>query len=215
MKLAAVVVLAFGLGSLQGCQDDVATPFPPGLEPLEDNRVPDASGPPKEELRSLQGRSGSTNQTHGRGFVFTDPATLWSLTKDPAAMVARCRTNVQTVTSGDDPMYELDYVVHYVVNDIVTVEWDDQWRYGIIDGTSDAPVLGMIRHQKINGSDFISLSEGTIQVIATDDPNISELAFVEHLDAISGNAGDLLEGMQDNYARLVALAHDLPRPSCP
>lgn len=211
MKLAIVLALA----SLAGCQDDVTTPFPPGLEPLEDNRVPDATGAPTEELRSLQGRSGDTEQTHGRGFVFVDPATLWGLTKDPEAMVARCRTNSQTVTLGADPAYELDYVVRYVVEDIVTVEWDDQWRYGIIEGTSEQPVLGMIRHQKIQGSDFINVSEGTIQVIATNDPNVSELAFVEHLDAISGNASDLLEGMQDNYARLVALAHDLPRPSCP
>lgn len=214
MTARAVTVL-LALASLAGCQDDVTTPFPPGLEPLEDNRVPDATGAPTEELRSVQGRSGGTEQTHGRGFVFTDPATLWELAKDPTAMVARCRTNSQTVTPGGDPMYELDYVVHYVVEDIVTVEWDDQWRYGVIDGTPEAPVLGMIRHQKIQGSDFINLSEGTIQVLATEDPNISELAFVEHLDAISGNANDLLEGMQDNYARLVALAHDLPRPSCP
>jgi hypothetical protein len=210
-----VATLVLALASLAGCQDNVATPFPPGLEPLEDNRVPDATGTPTEELRSLQGRSGDTEQAHGRGFVFIDPATLWQLSKDPDAMVARCRTNSQTVTLGGDPMYELDYVVHYVVNDIVTVEWDDQWRYGVIEGTTDAPVLGMIRHQKIQGSDFINVSEGTIQVLATDDPNISELAFVEHLDAISGNADDLLEGMQDNYARLVALAHGLPRPGCP
>lgn len=209
----ATIVLA--LVSLSGCQDDVATPFPPGLEPLEDNRVPDATGVPTETLRSTQGSSGDTDQTHGRGFVFVDPATLWALTKDPLAMVARCRTDAQTVTPGADPAYELDYVVHYTVNEILTVEWDDQWRYGIIEGTPDAPVLGMIRHQKIQGSDFINVSEGTIQVLATDDPNISEVAFVEHLDAISGNADDLLEGMQDNYARLVALAHDLPRPSCP
>lgn len=213
MKLRAAIVLA--LASLAGCQDDVATPFPPGLEPLEDNRVPDATGQPTEQLRSVTGSSGDTKQAHGRGFVFVDPATLWQLTKDPLAMVARCRTDTQTVMLGSDPAYELDFVVHYVANEILTVEWDDQWRYGIIEGTRDAPVLGMIRHQKIHGSDFIDLSEGTIQVLATEDPSISELAFVEHLDAISGSAGDLLEGMQDNYARLVALAHQLPRPSCP
>ncbi len=212
MKHLTFVLVVAGLA---GCQDDVSTPFPPGLEPLEDNRVPDATGAPKEELRSVQGRSGGTAQVHGRGYVFTDPARLWALTKDPQAMVARCRTNSQTVMLGDDPMYELDFVVHYVVNDIVTVEWDDQWRYGVVDGDPDDPMLGMIRHQKIQGSDFITLSEGTVQVLATDDPNLSELAFVEHLNAVTANANDVLEGMQDNYARLVALAHDLPRPSCP
>ncbi len=39
----------------------------------------------------------------------------------------------------------------------------------------------MIKHQKIHGSDFVELSEGSIQVLATSDPDISELTFVERL----------------------------------
>jgi hypothetical protein len=210
-RLAYVLALA----CLAGCQDDVTTPFPVGLEPLEKNTVPDATGAPTEVLRTHEGSNSSFEYAHGRGFVFATPGALWAATKDPLAMVARCRTDTQIVTPGDDPSYELDYVVHYVVNEVVTVEWDDQWRYGTVEGTPDAPTIGMIRHQKIQGSDFIDRSEGTVQVLATDDPNITELAFVEHLDAISGNSSDLVEGMQDNYARLVALAHELPRPGCP
>lgn len=213
--MTARVAFVLCLASLAGCQDDVSTPFPPGLEPLENNSVADATGAPTETLRTRDGSNDSFEYAHGRGFVFTSPQALWQLTKDPEAMVARCRTTTQTVMLGDDPRYELDFVVHYYVDDILNVEWDDQWRYGTIGGTPDAPELAMIRHQKIQGSDFIDRSEGTIQLIATDDPEITELAFVEHLDAISGNSGDLVEGMQDNYARLVALAHELPRPSCP
>lgn len=72
----------------------------------------------------------------------------------------------------------------------------------------------MIRHQKTQGSDFITRSEGTIQVLATDDPEVSELAFVEHLDAVSGGASDVLAGMQHNYDALVALAHGSLIPPC-
>jgi hypothetical protein len=86
---------------------------------------------------------------------------------------------------------------------------------GVILGTPDDVQLGMIRHQKTQGSDFISLSEGSVQVLATPDPNVSELAFVEHLDAIQGGVGDLLKGMQRNYEALVALAHETPTPACP
>ena len=73
----------------------------------------------------------------------------------------------------------------------------------------------MIRHQKTQGSDFISLSEGSVQVLATPDPDVSELAFVEHLDAIQGGVTDVLKGMERNYDALVALAHDAPTPPCP
>src|SRR5690606_23293935 len=116
--------------------------------------------------------------------------------------IARCSTSERTVTVGTDPAYAFSFLVHYIVRDILTVEWEDQWRYGVIEGTPDAPVLGMIKHQKTQGSDFITLSSGTFQVLATPDPAITELAFVEHLDAISGSTGDVVRGMQHNFDAL-------------
>ena len=204
--------LATSLLVLAGCQDNVATPFPPGLEPLDDNQVED-SNQITEGLRHKTVSGGPIN-LHGRGYVLTSPAALWALTKQPAAMIARCSTTEQSVTFDTDGAYELSFVVHYIVRDILTVEWDDQWRYGIIEGSVDDPVLGMIRHQKTQGSDFIDVSEGTIQVHATEDPEVSELAFVEHLDAVSGTADDVLAGMQNNYDALVALAHGAAIPAC-
>ena len=54
----------------------------------------------------------------------------------------------------------------------------------------------------------------TIQVIATDDPAITELAFVERLDAISAGADQVLAGMQHNYDALVALTRGPALPAC-
>ena len=65
------------------------------------------------------------------------------------------------------------------------------------------------------GSDYIDLSEGTIEVLATADPEITELAFVEHLDATSAGISDVLRGVKHNYDALVALAHDAALPPCP
>ena len=131
------------------------------------------------------------------------------------AMVAVCSTDEQHITENTEAQYEYSFLVHYVVHNVLTVEWDDQWRYGVILGTPDDVQLGMIRHQKTQGSDFISLSEGSVQVLATPDPDVSELAFVEHLDAIQGGVTDVLKGMERNYEALVALVHDAPTPPCP
>jgi hypothetical protein len=73
----------------------------------------------------------------------------------------------------------------------------------------------MIKHQKIQGSDLITLSEGSIQVLATSDPMISELSFVEHLDATQATAGDVVKGVTHNYDALVAVVHGQPIPPCP
>lgn len=194
---------------IAGCQDNVTTPFPEGLEPFEDNIVPARpDGPFVEELRTATSDKNFV-RVYARGFVLVPPATLWEVAKNPEPNVAVCKTDQHTVTAANEPQYEFSFLVHYIVNDILTVEWDDQWRFGMIDET-----LYMIRHQKVQGSDFIELSEGTIQVLATDDPNVSELAFVEHLDATAASADDVLQNVRHNYDALVALAHGAPIPPC-
>jgi hypothetical protein len=202
-----LAVIAIGLTS---CQDNIATPFPAGLEPFEDNALPaQPDGPFVETLRTATDDEDFI-RVYGRGFVLMPPAELWAVAKHAEPNVSTCKTDEQQVTEANEAQYEYSFLVHYVVHDILTVEWDDQWRFGIVDET-----LGMIRHQKVQGSDFIRLSEGTIQVLATADPNVSELAFVEHLDATAASTGDVIQGVQHNYDALVATAHGSPIPPCP
>lgn len=209
-----VLGLSALLVSAAACQDDVATPFPEGLEPFEDNPV-ELDDPLTAEMLHAITQDGDTIKVYGRGYVQASPAKLWALTHNPPAMIALCSTDEQQVTENTEPVYEYSFLVHYTVHNVLTVEWDDQWRYGIVVGTPEDVQLGMIRHQKIQGSDFITLSEGSVQVLATADPNVSELAFVEHLDAIQGGVSDVLKGMQRNYDALVALVHEAPTPACP
>jgi hypothetical protein len=203
-----------------GCQDNVTTPFPVGLEPLEDNLVPVQQGGDKlEMLRTTSTDVDSEIAIYGRGYVLVAPTVVWPASKVPEANYAACSTNSQMVMPNNDTTYEYSFLVHYVVNNILTVEWDDQWRWGTIqDGTgsgSDAAFFGMVKHQKTEGSSFIELSEGTMQVTATDDPNVAELAFVEHLKAAGGGVSDVLAGVQHHYDSIVAVAHGNPIPACP
>lgn len=197
---------------LVGCQSNVKTPFPAGLEPLADNPV--ELGAMTETLVTQTSDSPYV-KIFAKGYVLVPPATLWAAAKSPAPNMAICSTDVQTPTENNDPAYEYSFIVHYTVNNIVTVEWDDQWRFGTVEGTPDAPQLAMIKHQKTQGSSFISLSEGTIELDATADPNVSTLSFVEYLDATSAGVSDVLKGVQHNYASLVSVAHGGPVTACP
>jgi hypothetical protein len=208
-----VIRAAFLLAVTAGCQSNIKTPFPPGLEPLEDNPV--VLGDTFAEGLVTQTASSPYVKIYGRGYVLVSPATLWAAAKSPAPNVAKCSTDVQTEDIANDPRYEYSFLVHYTVNNILTVQWDDQWRFGTIEGTPDAPTLAMIRHQKTQGSSFITLSEGTIELDATSDPDVSELSFVEHLDATSAGISDVLKGVQHNYDSLVAVGHGNPVPACP
>ncbi len=211
-NLVVTVVLVVAAA---GCQDNIATPFPPGLEPLEDNLVPVQQGGTYTETLRTDSTNNGEIDIYGRGYVLAAPGVVWAASKNPDANVAVCSTDSQTVTPNNDPTYEYSFIVHYVVNNILTIEWDDQWRWGVITGTIEAPTFGMIKHQKTQGSSFISVSEGTIQVTATDDPNVTELAFVEHLNAAGGGVSDVLKGVQHNYDALVAVSHGNPISPCP
>jgi len=208
MKMWAVL-----LAVSAGCQSNIKTPFPPGLEPLESNPV--MLGSDYAEGLVTKTSDSPYVKIFARGYVLVAPGTLWAAAKSPAPNVAVCSTNVQTEDINNDPAYEYSFLVHYTVNNFVTVQWDDQWRFGTVEGTPDAPTLAMMRHQKTQGSDFIRLSEGTIEVDATADPNVTELSFVEHLDATSAGVADVLKGVQHNYDSLVAVAHGNPVPACP
>ena len=208
--LLATVILA-------GCQDNISTPFPAGLEPIEEDPVPVQQGGARTEMLVTTAKDDNAGVRHayGRGYVLLPPAQVWLAAKAPEVMFARCSTDARTVTPNDEPAYEFSFLVHYVVHNVLTVEWDDQWRFGTVEGTPEAPTLAMSKHQKISGSDFITRSEGTVEVSATDDPAVTELAFVEILDAAGGSDADVVKGLQTNYDAMVAAAHGNPIPPCP
>jgi len=199
-----------------GCQDDIKTPFPAGLEPLEDNVIPVQQGGEYTEMLRTSTSDSNEIKIYGLGYVLAAPGDVWAASKNPEANVAMCSTNQQDITPNNDPAYEFSFIVYYTVNNVLTVQWDDQWRWGVIEGTLEAPTLGMIKHQKTDGSSFIELSEGTIQLAAVEgNPDVTELSFVEHLKSVGGGVSDVLKGVQHNYDALVAVAHGNPIPACP
>src|SRR5262245_521951 len=140
-----------GVCLLFGCQDNITTPFPPGLEPLEDNRVEERPDGPFAETLRVETEDSSIVKVYARGFVAVPFDTMWSVAKSPEPNKSTCATSEQIVTVGNEPQYEFSFLIHYVVYDLLTVEWDDQWRFGLVDDG-----FGMIRHQKVQGSDFVS-----------------------------------------------------------
>jgi hypothetical protein len=129
-------------------------------------------------------------------------------------MASVCATDRHTITLGPEPQYEYGFRIHYEVDEVVTVAWDELWRYGTITGTPSEPALAMIRYQKVFGSDFINTLEGSIQIVARDDAGLAELQFIEHLDAFGGSADQMESSMKRRFALLAAAAHGDAAPGC-
>lgn len=201
-------LVAAALGGV-GCQHDIHTEFPPGIEPLEPDPIPEQAAGPYAETLTLQADDTGYIHIYGRGYVLADPSAVWAAAKNPPAIIAVCSTDQQTITVGDEPQYEYSFEVGYTVQELVTVTWDDDWRFAVIDGSDADFDLAMIAHQKVDGSSFITTSEGTVTFSPPADgtPGVTELAYVEHLDSIGGDDAAVEENMRHSFNSIVSLVH--------
>src|SRR5262249_57411091 len=131
--------------------------------------------------------------------------------KEAAVVASRRQTDSWSYTLDETPLYEYSFTIHYEVDEILTVEWDEEWRYGTIQGTPENPQLAIIRWQKVFGSSFISLIEGEISVAPAENGQ-TEVDFVEHVDALQADQNNIRITIQDEFAALVARSHGQPLP---
>jgi hypothetical protein len=206
---------ALALVTVVGCFGNDTTHFPAGLEPLEDDTAPAQQAPYTEGLAMVDGDNGSYTWLHGRGYLRLPPAEVWATAKDPELMATVCSTDAHMVMLDTDPAYEEVFDVHYTVDQVITVEWDEQWRYGTVEGMVAMPMLAMIRYQKVFGSELIRLIEGSIEVLATDDPDVTEVQFIEHINAAGGGVADMRKSMQHRFDAIAAVARGDAVPACP
>ena len=201
---------------LWGCQTTISTPFPDGLEPLEDLAVEppaatDSEAYP-ETTTSAVGEEEDYLWAHVRGYFQHDIADVWELMRtDPVAMSDRRDLTSVESTFDVEPEYALSYVNHIVVVNIVTLEWDLVFRGDQAGGDEGDPQRYAIRFQKTEGSSLIRLQEGSI-VIEAVEPGITEFQFIERLDAPQTTTDDPLSYGEDLHATLAALLAGDPMP---
>jgi hypothetical protein len=183
---------------LGACFGSEAHVFPEGLEPLEDNL---AAEPGIGELTTESGNA-RPSWGHGRARYAASSGEVWIALKDPTTLVNTWATDRQNVETEFDPNYEFSFVVNYTVDDLVKVQWAEEFRYGTIEGPPEAPGLGMIRYQMVYGSEFIDLIEGSYQVLAIDETT-TEVQMVQHVQALSGGHEDIVDTFEHIHAGLL------------
>jgi hypothetical protein len=196
-----------------GCQDNVATAFPPGLDPLEmvDKAAPPApenGDPYPEKLSMVSGHTDPYDWVHARAYVHASPAMTWSAIHNVNVSIDP-KISKATYDLGIEPQYEFSYVIHYEEDDVLTVHFDVTWRHGMAQGTDEAPMLTASRFQKTWGSTFINLLEGSVVVKRVDD-NTAELQFIEHLDATAAGADTIEEWYRNYYANILMFLGRIP-----
>lgn len=220
-RLLSVSVALTALAS--GCGSNVATTFPAGLEPWE---MTNLAQPPTSmtgemfpETLSTAARywtiPGTTTRipsVHARAYIRQPIARVFAAARDP--QTGRDPTASQgfsVLAYATDPMYPFTYRTHVVVNSVITLQWDVDWRHGVVEGTIEAPRITATRWQKTMGSSEIEIIEGSLVLRAVEsNPNVTEVQYQYHLKAPLSSHSTIESYLAVIFGRLKDRAHGRP-----
>ena len=116
-----------------------------------------------------------------------------------------------TVDWDVEPEYTHSYVLHNRVEDLISFEFDVNWRHGALDGNEASPGEVGTRWQKTDGSDVIELQRGSVYTWAYSD-DITALEIVVHQRSMGDDGPILVDYLDDMYADILAASHGEPLP---
>lgn len=218
MKNAAPIAFALlALAALPGCQENVVTEFPPGFEPWETHiaPLPTAVGSdacPETLVVARAERYDGAWNIHATACIHQPIATVWASVQ--TATTSRDPTTTTTFMAIEPPMPDEcdgDYQTEVFVDDVVDVTFRTCWRHTVVTGTDAAPELTATRWQKVFGSTFIPVMEGSLVLEPFDgDPNITVVRYQYHLDAVSSSNATVENFLGVIYGRLRDHANGVP-----
>jgi hypothetical protein len=132
--------------------------------------------------------------------------------REPGVVTDRRRVSEYTVTRNTEAQYPVSFRVHNVVHDIITLEFDVDWRLGLNEAASPRVALG--RYQKTNGTTFITLLAGSVQARQIE-ANVTELELVRRIKSSGSGAVDAEQYLRDYYASLLARVRGQALPTYP
>jgi hypothetical protein len=203
------------LGLVAGCGGDEATVFPPGLQPLEAVTIPlpaaTAADAHPEVLVTRFGENADYEWAQGRGYVHAPLARVYEALRDPEVTTDRRRASEFSSTPNTEPEYPFSYRVHYIVRDLVTIEFDMSWRLGPIEGSEAAPTAVSGVYQKTYGSSFIDILRGDVVARAVD-ANTTDIELLRHIRSSGAGGPEAEVYLRDMYNSILARVRGQPLP---
>lgn len=194
---------------LLACADDLP-PIPEGLAAIEDNSVAFPAGQ-AEELVLETGEEDDYDWVHASGYVHAPLSDVWAAVQTEDVFVDRRQVGDWDITWDTEAEYDVSYVVHNTVYDVITVEYDTAWRESLVYGTEDDMQLVAIRFEKIDGTDVIERMVGSLHLEKVDE-GVTSWSFVEHLKALQRSPDPIAIFAQDFFDEVVLTIDGEPLP---
>ena len=193
---------------LCGCiEDDEVKSFPEGLQPLSDIYIDQPSHSNFEEVwHSISEDEGDYAWAHGRGFIRGDIHTVWERLRSTDVFINHEEVIEYRITNVEPSEYDFHFIAYNRSENIVEVEFENEWRHGLLDYRDGQTKSVGVRWQKISGTDFIQALEGSIQIIQVEeeglDFDVVEVQVIEHLTATLNqeeNAKSYIDGLWERW----------------
>jgi hypothetical protein len=200
-----------------GCGGNFTSEFPPGLEPLDPETkagwpAGTADDPHPEQINVASGTTDGLAWVHAAAFVRAPLGELWQAMRTPEVCVDRRKVSSFAVTRDVETGFDDSYRIHNVVNGIITVEFENTWRHGVIEGSKEQPTAIAARYQKTWGTAFIEVLDGSFVARRVDDQT-SSLVMMEHLKATGQGPETAVQTIRDYHASVLARVHMRPLPT--
>ncbi len=195
-------------------EKEQAIQFPTILEPLEEIQAPLPDGDDYPEVIELRSEdSDEYASVHARGFLHLSLEDAWNALQDDLVYVNQRTVSNYTIEEPDSQIYDHVFVVNNEVQDIVTVEFTNEWRHvGNLNDKSEVSDV-IVRWQKIDGTDFIQLIEGSVEILPVDgEDTVVEIRIIEHLKATLDQESNAIEFVTDMAERWRLIGHGEPIP---
>lgn len=209
------ILLLWGcVGDSTSTEDFVQTET---LEPLEEILV----GAPAstntevypENVRIISEDGEDYAWVHARGYIHQNIKTVWDALRNDLVYVNQRSVAEYSIDVIESDVFDYVLQENNVVQDIITIEFTNEWRHLAVEGNKGDPQRVVVRWQKIAGTDFIQLIEGSVEIIRIpNEENIVEIRVIEHLKASLDQHDNVLEYVTDLYERWVLVSHgqDIP-----
>ena len=191
---------------LVGCGGPDPVTFPSLLEPLEEISVAPPEGtaadPYPEEVAWDSGDDGERGWIHARGYLHATMQEAWASLRDERVFIDHRKITEYELEELEPGDYDYVYLVSNTVDDILTVEFDVEWRHSASPPGSSSPSSVAVRWQKTEGTGFISLLQGSVLFFPPEEGgDVVEVQIIEHLSAAQDQEENAVQYVLDLYER--------------
>jgi hypothetical protein len=189
---------------------------PPGLEALGVMKIELPENDEAEAFNSLSGEGVDLQGevygwAQGRGYLHGSVDQVWAAIRQPEVYINLGEVTSYEVEEKNSSQYDYLFRVWNYVENIVTVEFENEWRHGVTLGSLEEPEQVAIRWEKVSGTEFILSLNGSIKLIdqgtLEDGTPVTELQVIEHLQSTLDQEANALNYVDGLWLRWQAALH--------